>query len=153
MLKEVDRLQIRSDLERHEGLRLFPYRDTVGKLTIGIGRNLEDRGISPNEAYMMLDNDIDGTVNVLREALRNNYKINLDTVPWLARRALVNMAFQLGVNGLMNFRRMLGALKRGDYHRASKEALDSRWARQTPNRAKEVANWIKIAGYSGELMT
>ena len=55
----MDRQLLRSQLERHEGLRLKPYRDTVGKLTVGYGRNLEDVGISRDEADFMLDNDID----------------------------------------------------------------------------------------------
>ena len=64
------------------------------------------------------------------------------SLPDRKKQALANMAFQLGVTGLLNFRRMLAAIKDGDWTRARIEALDSKWASQTPARAKEIANMI-----------
>jgi len=70
-------------------------------------------------------------------------------IPWwkdeapLRQRALINMAFQLGVNGLMKFKKMIRAMEIGHYDRAYTEALDSKWAKQTPNRALEVAKWLR----------
>ena len=55
------------------------------------------------------------------------------------------MGFQLGIGGLLGFRKMWAALERSDYAQAAEEALDSRWAEQTPNRAQEVAEWIRTA--------
>ena len=116
-----------------EGLRLKPYRCTAGKLTIGIGRNLDDVGISEAEAKLLLMNDI---IKV-NTALRANQTFNnLDAN---RQAALTNMAFQLGVNGLMRFRKMWAALARNDWQAAHDEALDSNWYRQTPERAKRVA--------------
>lgn len=63
----MDTQQLREQLERHEGLRLKPYKDTVGKLTIGIGRNLDDKGISRKEAFALLDNDIAEVVRQLEQ--------------------------------------------------------------------------------------
>lgn len=123
------------DLKRDEGLRLKPYRCSEGKLTIGIGRNIQDVGITEEEANILLANDI----------LR--CERDLDTrLPWwrnLSPRrqdALLNMCFNLGIGRLMNFRKMLGALERGDWHEAAAQALDSRWARQVGARANRIAD-------------
>jgi lysozyme len=116
-----------------EGLELKPYRCTGDKLTIGIGRNLDDVGISRDEALYLLANDIkrverglmsNGTFNALDE----NRKI-----------AIMNMAFQLGVNACLAFRNMWASLARKDWQGAHREALNSRWAKQTPNRANRIA--------------
>lgn len=125
-------------LELHEGLRLKPYYDTVDKLTIGIGRNLEDTGISKAEASFMLQNDLIRIIAELDEQL-----------PWWRelsenrRRILVDMAFNLGTFGLSQFRDMLAATKTGDFDTASKEMLDSKWAKQVGNRAKRLAEAMK----------
>ncbi len=122
------------DLVRDEGMRLKPYTDTVGKVTIGVGRNLDDVGISEAEALAMLDADIDRSMADLDR-----------TLPWLferpepVQRALVNMCFNLGWPRLSGFRNMLAALEAGDYDRAAAEALDSRWARQVGARAERIA--------------
>jgi lysozyme len=127
-----------------EGLELKPYRCTANKLTIGIGRNLEDTGISRDEALYLLSNDIkrveaalmsSGTFNALDEA---------------RQMALINMAFQLGVRGCFAFKRMWAALARKDWQGAHDEALNSNWARQTPNRARRIAAILltgQIRGY------
>ena len=120
-------------IKRHEGLRLTPYKCTAGKLTIGYGRNLEDRGISKSEAEDMLLADV-------AEVEERLHKFGLLGVDNDARRSvLINMAFQLGVSGLMKFKRFIAAYRAGDFVTASKEMLDSRWAMQTPNRAKELS--------------
>ena len=129
---------LRAELIRDEGLRLKPYRCTEGFLTIGVGRNLDANGISEATARQMLDEDIAD-----REA-------GLDrNAPWwrslsdARQRALVNMAFQLGVTGLMEFKNTLAALQIGSYERAYREALDSEWAKQTPERAERVARMLR----------
>jgi len=127
--------QLKDDLVLDEGLRLKPYKDTVGKVTIGIGRNLDDVGITENEARYLLENDIGVAMSELdREA------------PWWrdlpepAQRGLVNMCFNLGWPRLSKFRGMLGALEAGDYHSAAEEALDSRWSAQVGDRARRIAD-------------
>ena len=131
------REDLRSDLIRHEGIVRHAYQDHLGFWTIGIGRLIDQRrggGISQQEAEVLLDNDIERVLVSLNQSLEWFHRL-----PERKKRALANMAFQLGPAGLFGFRRMLAALKRGDYSAASREALDSKWARQTPNRAKEIA--------------
>lgn len=125
-------------IKRHEGFRRTVYTCPAGKQTIGYGRNLEDRGITEAEADMLLRNDIG---DVRRELARSWAPFaRLDEV---RRDALVNMAFNMGVGGLLKFRRMLAALEAGEYATAAAEALDSRWARQVGNRAEEIAGQIR----------
>ena len=137
----VDRKELFSELKADEGLELKAYKCTAGKWTIGIGRNLEDTGISEAEAYFLFDNDLD---RVIRE-VSNDPVIGpiYAKVPETVKRGLLNMCFQLGLGGLRQFRNMLGALDAGKYQDAYKHALDSRWARQTPNRARRVANQLR----------
>lgn len=133
-----DRAQLRAQLVRHEGLRLTVYLDTKGIPTIGVGRNLRDRGISSAIAMQLLDEDIDEIDAALRRAL-----------PWYARldavrqRALIDMGM-MGIRKLLEFRRMLAALERGDYAAAAAEALDSNWARDVgPTRSTNVARMLQ----------
>lgn len=121
-----------------EGFRAKPYRCTAGKLTIGFGRNLEDKGISREEADVLLREDV-------REVCRQ-----LDRelpwwkgLTWGRQEALVNMGFNLGVARLLGFKNMLHAMQAGDYKRAAEEALDSKWAAQVGDRAKRVAKLIR----------
>ena len=129
--------QLIADLSRDEGLRLKPYLDTVGKFTIGIGRNLDDVGISKEEADFLLSNDIAKVVQGLDGAL-----------PWWRdlseprQRALANMAFNLGLQGLLKFKTTLGLLKSGDYQGAAKACLESKWASQVGARAQRISDLI-----------
>ncbi len=130
--EEVD--TILGDLKHDEGLRLKPYIDTVGKTTIGYGRNLDDRGISGHEAIILLEHDfIDAVTEV-----NVQFPWSRDLSP-AQRRGLVNMCFNLGLPRLLGFKRMLAALQAGDGDRAADEALDSKWARQVGARARRVA--------------
>lgn len=120
-------------IKKHEGLRLKPYKCSAGKLTIGYGRNIEDNGISQSEADTMLNNDIQ---QCYAECSKFKFwnKINE------ARQAvIIDMCFNLGINRLKCFKKMLSALERGDYKTASKEMLDSNWARQVKSRATELS--------------
>lgn len=129
-------------LKRHEGLRLKPYYCTAGKLTIGYGRNLEDKGISENEAELMLSSDIHEVQDDLSKRLPVYSKLNQ------ARKdALVNMAFNLGVSGLLKFKKMIAALDDEDFNLASKEMVDSKWAHQVGDRSIELAMQIRTGNY------
>jgi len=138
MADYMNRNLLLQQLQRHEGLRLKPYRDAVGKLTIGYGRNLDDRGISEDEAGFMLDNDID---QVVAELERLPLYLGLDSV---RQTVLANMAFNMGVPTLLEFRRMLGALAEKDWDRAADEMLDSKWARQVGSRAVELSELMRL---------
>ena len=126
-------------LTRDEGLRLKPYRCTAGKLTIGVGRNLEDVGITKAEAEQLLANDISRVVaNIVK---RIPWAMNLDD----ARFSVIHsMVFQMGIGGVIKFRKFLTALQMGDYTKASIEMLDSKWAQHdSPARAKRMADTMK----------
>ncbi len=117
----MNKQKLVEQLERHEGLRLKPYRDTVGKLTLGIGRNLDDKGITPQEARMLLHNDI--------EYFKRSIEVNIGVYSRLndcRQNVLLNMAFNLGIAGLKTFKNMLLALENSDYEEAAKQMLSSK---------------------------
>jgi lysozyme len=130
--------QLKRQLIGHEGLKLKPYKCTSNKLTIGVGRNLEAKGISEDEALFMLDNDI----VYFEEQLRRRLPSFRDFTP-CRQAVLVNMAFNLGVNGLLNFKNMLKALENEDFAEASAQLLNSRYAVQVGNRANELAEQLQ----------
>jgi lysozyme len=117
-------------LKRDEGLRLTPYRCTAGKLTIGYGRNLEDVGISKEEAEFLLASDAAKAQISVAKALPWFTKL---TIPRQA--VLVNMAFNMGIAGLLKFKNTLRLIETGEYAEAAKAMLDSKWAEQTGQRA------------------
>ena len=131
-------MDIISQLKRDEGTSQFPYKDTAGKLTIGVGRNLSDVGLYPDEIDYLLTAD----VARVRAALSRNigWFGGLDVV---RQSALINMGFNLGVNGLLGFPNMLAAFAREDWNDAANEMLDSMWAKQVGDRAQRLATQIK----------
>lgn len=131
-------MTLRDQLKRDEGLRLKVYADQLGHPTIGYGRALDTKGISLAEAEAMLDHDIqDATIEVDAR------------LPWVAtldgarRAVLINMAFNLGIGGLLAFRKMLAAVERGDWAAAAGEMLDSRWATQVGPRAHRLSRQME----------
>jgi lysozyme len=131
-------MTLEEQLILHEGLCLKPYRDTVGKLTIGVGRNLDDKGISQREALLLLQEDLVDVETGLRHVL-----------PWFARlsriqqRVLIDMAFNLGITGLLKFKATLAAIEAGEYDRAANHMLTSKWARQVKGRAHRLAAMMR----------
>lgn len=134
-------MNILDDLKRDEGWRPHVYLDHLGYQTIGYGFLVDTRrggGLPQPVAEHWLAYMVD------------RVEESLDArIPWWrsqpddVQRALVNMAYQMGVNGLLNFRRMLAALQAGDRAGAAREALDSTWSRQTPERARRVTALIR----------
>jgi lysozyme len=131
-------MTIREQLIAHEGLRLKPYRCTAGKLTIGVGRNLEDRGLRSDEALYLLDNDIEDVTTELEMKLP--WVRRLDDV---RRRVLIDMGFNMGVAGLLKFERTLLSIRQGDYALAAKQMLQSKWAEQVGLRATRLAHMME----------
>jgi len=129
---------LKDQLVRDEELRLKPYTDSVGKLTIGIGRNLTDKGISFQEAQGLLANDIADATADLEAKLP--WTATLDDV---RKGALVNMAFNLGIGGLLEFHDFLARMQRGDFSGAAGAMLDSLWARQVGARATRLSMQIQ----------
>lgn len=135
----IDRLE--QQLRRDEGVVRHAYTDSEGYLTIGVGRLIDERrggGLSDDEITYLLRDDISRTVRQLLDALP--WAANLDEVRFCA---LVNMAFNLGVGGLLGFRHTLAAIKANNYTLAAREMLDSKWATQVGARATRLADQMR----------
>jgi lysozyme len=124
-------------LIRHEGLELKPYKCTSNKITIGIGRNLEDKGISKEEALILLENDIKEHIVFLE-------KLSFwDSLSDIRKSVLIDMVHNLGQTGFLGFKKMLKAISENNFTLAKKEMLNSKWAMQVGNRAYELADIIE----------
>lgn len=121
----------------HEGMRRKPYRCTAGKLTIGVGRNLDDRGISPDEAMYMLANDIRDSRRELSAAF--SWFDKLDEV---RQAVLIDMCVNLGLSRLQGFRNTLALIGVGKYEAAAQEMLNSKWAEQVGRRAQRLSRMM-----------
>ena len=133
---------LRAMIKNDEGLRLHPYTDTVGRLSIGYGRNLTDVGISQLEASDLLEADITRAIYDLQVAFP--IVMNLDGVRQIV---LSNLCFNIGATRLKTFVKMWAAITVGDYTVAAQEMLNSQWADQVGARATRLA----AAMASGEL--
>lgn len=130
---DIDKLT--SSIALHEGLKLFPYQDTTGNETIGYGRNLKAKGISYDEAKYLLSNDIKSAI---REAQAQDWWPYVsDNDAW--SRAMVELVFEMGAHGVAGFHDMLACLKAGNYTGAGDCLLNSRYAAQVGQRAKDIA--------------
>lgn len=134
------RTLLEKDLMRDEGFSQFPYMCPAGHQTIGYGRNLEHRGLSTDEAMMLLRNDLSLAERELKAAFPW-----YPSLPGQVKRGLINMHVNLGLPRLMKFKNMLKALSNGDYALAADEALDSKWARQVGERARRIAEMMQEA--------
>lgn len=127
--------QIKSD----EGLMLKPYQCSADKMTIGYGRNIEDNGITEEEADYLLMNDI----KRVQKELKSN--VSCFGVLNAARQGvLINMCFNLGLPRLLGFKKMLIALEDGDYQEAANQMLDSKWAKQVHGRAGRLSDVMRF---------
>lgn len=129
---------LRRQLTLHEGRTRSPYRDSEGKLTIGIGHNLDDRPLSDRVVDMIFEEDVGVALRDL--ALKMPWYVSLSE-----RRQLVlaDMCFNLGIGKLLLFVKMIAALRRGDWNDAAAEMLDSKWARQVGNRALRLSTMMR----------
>lgn len=137
-MSTYDRDALLAQLKIDEDLKLFPYRDSKGLLTIGIGRNIQQRGITEEEAEFLCSNDI------------NDCEASLDAhLPWwrqmsdARQRGLVNLCFNMGWTTLGTFRTMLAALESGDYAFAADDLLQTLYARQVGARAQRIADLFR----------
>lgn len=132
--RDIVRAQLRID----EDVRTHPYRDSVGKLTIGCGRNLDDKGLRHDEIAFMLDNDI---IDAERDAAA--IFVNFNTLSENRRAVLINMAFNLGRERLSRFKKFRAAVEASNFDMAAAEMMDSQWALQVGIRAVRLANKMK----------
>ena len=133
-------------IEPHEGVRRFPYRCTAGKLTIGVGFNLDDVGLYPNEIEFILENRL--TLVRTRLSAELPWFSSLDEV---RQAVLIDMAYNLGVDGLLKFRQTLGSVQQGDYLLAAKQMLQSRWASQVGSRSTRLSEMMRTGQWSSDL--
>jgi lysozyme len=133
--------KLTKQLRRDEGEVLHAYQDHLGYWTLGVGRLIDKRkggGITSEEAAYLLSNDID----------RKQAEL-VKRIPWVSTldevrfAALLNMAFQMGVDGLLKFKNTLGMIRDGDYEGAADGMLSSLWAQQTPERAKRISEQMR----------
>lgn len=134
--------QLTRQLRGDEAVRPQVYQDSLGYWTIGVGRLVDSRkpgcGLRDNEINLMLANDIADREEHLAVVLP--WTMNLDEA---RRGALINMSFQLGIDGLLTFKNSLALIQSGNYDQAYSNLMMSKWATQTPERAKRVATQIK----------
>ena len=132
-------------LIKHEGMKLKPYVCTAGKTSIGVGRNLDDNGITEAEAMAMLDRDIAVTVSALRDEFL--WFADLDRT---RKDAVISLGFNMGVRKLGTFKKFIAAMVAQQYETAAAEILDSTYATQVGQRAIELAAMIR-SGQSVEV--
>ena len=139
----MDKLKLIKELKVDEGFVPHAYRDSLTYLTIGYGRLIDQRkggGITEDEADYLLNNDVERVWKEVQKAL-----------PWVidqpdaVQQALCMMAFQMGIKTLTSFSNTLKFIKAGHYVAAADNAMQSLWAKQTPNRAKKVTDLIRNA--------
>lgn len=129
---------LKKQLILHEGLRLKPYRCSANKLTIGVGHNLDDKPISEKAAEVILEDDINDCLKDLDKSL-----------PWwrslseARQRVLVDMCFNLGIQGLLKFNQTLTAIKSGEYEKAVQCMGESLWAKQVGRRAVKLQEMMR----------
>ena len=132
-----------AELKRDEGVRYVPYHDTEDVLTVGVGHNLAVKPLWL--IYPLDDAEVD---RILLLDIADTIEDLDDRLPWwrelseARQRVMVNMAFNLGIDGLLGFKNTLAAVKDGRYSDAAKGMLSSKWARQVGDRAKRLANMM-----------
>jgi len=141
--------RLMESVKKHEGYRNKVYLDTLGKRTVGVGHLCvedfweDDKEYEEKFLMEVLADDLQNAIKGARELKEEHSCTDIDEI---AQEILVEMVFQLGKNGVSKFRNMWKALAEKNYIGASFEMLDSKWAKQTPNRAKSMAELMKSCG-------
>ena len=125
-------------IKKHEGLMLKVYICPSGYNTIGYGRNLDTKGISKSEADLLLVNDVKQWEKELTEQLDIFSKLSE-----IRQAALIDMAHNLGIEGLLGFKKMIGFARQGEFGKAAVEILSSKYGIQVPKRAVEIARMFQ----------
>jgi len=138
----IDFNRLQKAVKRHEGFRSLPYKDSVGKTTIGYGWNLDDKGITKEIADSILKDQLNDCIFELLKV--NDFRLLTDQP---RREVLINMSFNLGLTKLMKFKKMWYAIRCRAWEVAADEMLDSLWAKQVGKRAIELSEIMR----SGEI--
>lgn len=139
-------MNVRDLIIRHEGLMLKPYQCTAGKTSIGVGRNLDDVGITEEEAMMMLERDI---AVATTECRKYPWFDGLDVV---RRAAVIDLMFNLGAKRFASFVKFRQAMSQGNWEWAADELRSSRWHGQVGDRAKRIERMVICGEWPAELM-
>jgi len=151
----IDKQRLRDQLSKHEGRRKYVYDDASGKAigegcfvrglpTVGVGRNLYDRGLSDDEIDYLLDNDIN---DCLHDASQLSFFSSLDPV---RKAAVVELVFNLGLTRLKGFKKFLGFMLEQRWAQASAELKDSNWYRQVgEGRGDTIRHMIETGTWKG----
>ena len=136
------RNELTRQLKGDEGVKPQAYTDHLGFWTIGVGRLIDARkpgsGLRPAEITFLLNNDIDDRIDQLSRRLPW-----FETLDSARQGVLLNMSFQMGVEGLLGFKNTLKLVEQGNYESAAENMLKSLWAKQTPARAKRMSDQMK----------
>ncbi len=120
-----------------EGFSGKPYKDTVGKTTIGYGRNLDDNPLTIDEAEYLLNSDLE---KIARQAQKLPFYPRLSPE---RRGVVINMIYNLGINRFKTFKRFIAALHISQFKIAAEEMIDSKWAVQVGDRAIRLAKIMR----------
>lgn len=131
-------LKIEQQLANHEGKERKLYKCTAGKWSIGIGRNLEDNGLSDDEIDYLFQNDLKRVIKELDTSVAW-WRTKRENV----RNVLIDMCFNLGITRLLGFKRFLEAMKEDQYEKAIDEMKDSLWYKQVPNRVESLISILR----------
>jgi len=129
----VDTTKLAKQLIVHEGLSLKIYTDTAGKVSVGVGHNLTDKGLTQSQVMSILQTDISDTLNLLQAHF-----------PWFGvlddvrQRAIADLTFDL-MEKMLEFKKMIAAIQMQDWAGAHDELLNSAFAHEAPNRAKDLS--------------
>lgn len=130
-------------LIKHEGWKNRPYTDSLGNLTVGVGRNISSLPFSRDEILYLLNNDI---ARCDRE-LSYNFKWYLELCR-VRQDAMINLCFNLGITKLLTFKKALAAMEQEDFELAAEEFLDSKWAKQVGAiRSEDIAYMVRSGRY------
>ncbi len=129
---------IEEQLIKHEGFESKVYHCPAGRLTIGVGRNLEDKGITREEALYLLRNDIKECETDLRTIFDN-----FEELDKIRKNVLIDMRFNLGPNRFRQFKKMIAAVRKKDFQKALKEMKDSNWYRQVGKRGENLCEMME----------
>jgi len=149
IMEENSMEKLIATLKRHEGVKTHAYRDSLGILTIGCGRNINNSskhkgiGLTIDEIEYMLQNDVERTIKELSQ----EYAWFNDMEEGARRDAIINMHFNLGRFRFAGFKKAIAHMENGSYNEAATEFLDSRWAKQVKGRSLEVTDMIKTNTY------
>ena len=141
--------RLMESVKKHEGYRNKVYLDTLGKRTVGVGHLCvedfweDDKEYEEKFLMEILEKDLSEAIKGANDLMAEHDCMDINEK---AHEILIEMVFQLGKNGVSKFRNMWKALAEKNYIGASFEMLDSRWSKQTPNRAKSMANQMKACG-------